>query len=63
MPASRPRIASLVHHPNVCEIYELGEEKRTLYLAMEWVSGDSLARVYIGLGDETPGLQNTVTHG
>ena len=39
------RIASGVHHPNVCEIYELGEEKRTLYLAMEWVSGDSLARV------------------
>ncbi|MDB4935756.1 MAG: serine/threonine protein kinase [Labilithrix sp.] len=39
------RIASGVHHPNVCEIYELGEEKHTLYLAMEWVSGDSLARV------------------
>jgi serine/threonine-protein kinase len=39
------RIASGVHHPNVCEIYELGEEGRTLYLAMEWVAGDSLARV------------------
>ena len=39
------RIASGVHHPNVCEIYELGEERQTLYLAMEWVSGDSLARV------------------
>src|SRR3954447_2803248 len=39
------RIASGVHHPNVCEIYELGDENRTLYLAMEWVSGDSLARV------------------
>jgi eukaryotic-like serine/threonine-protein kinase len=39
------RIAAGVHHPNVCEIYELGEEQRTLYLAMEWVSGDSLARV------------------
>jgi len=39
------RIASGVHHPNVCEIYELGEDKRTLYLAMEWVSGDSLSRV------------------
>jgi len=39
------RIASGVHHPNVCEIYELGEERRTLYLAMEWVSGDSLARL------------------
>jgi eukaryotic-like serine/threonine-protein kinase len=39
------RIASGVHHPNVCEIYELGEERKTLYLAMEWVSGDSLSRV------------------
>jgi eukaryotic-like serine/threonine-protein kinase len=39
------RIASGVHHPNVCEIYELGEESRTLYLVMEWVSGDSLSRV------------------
>jgi serine/threonine-protein kinase len=39
------RIASGVHHPNVCEIYELGEEERTLYLAMEWVSGDSMSRL------------------
>ncbi len=39
------RIASCVHHPNVCEIYELGEEGKILYLAMEWVSGDSLARL------------------
>jgi serine/threonine-protein kinase len=38
------KIASGVHHPNVCEIYELGEEKRTLYLAMEWVNGDSFSR-------------------
>ena len=39
------RIASLVHHPNVCEIYELGDDKGVLYLAMEWVSGDSLMHV------------------
>ena len=39
------RIASLVHHPNVCEIYELGDERGVLYLAMEWVNGDSLAHV------------------
>ncbi|GAC1542562.1 MAG: hypothetical protein NVS3B10_06950 [Polyangiales bacterium] len=44
------RIASGVHHPNVCEIYELGEEKRTLYLVMEWVNGDSLARVLRATG-------------
>lgn len=48
------RIASGVHHPNVCEIYELGEEKRTLYLAMEWVTGDSLARVLRASGKTEP---------
>src|SRR3989442_10793639 len=39
------RISSGIHHPNVCEIYELGEENRTLYLVMEWVTGDSFARI------------------
>ena len=44
------RIASLVHHPNVCEIYELGDDGGVLYLAMEWVSGDSLMHVLRGSG-------------
>ncbi|MDB5218114.1 MAG: serine/threonine protein kinase [Myxococcaceae bacterium] len=48
------RIASGVHHPNVCEIYELGEEKHTLYLVMEWVNGDSLARVLRSSGKTEP---------
>ncbi len=39
------RVASLVHHPNVCEIYELGEEGQVLFLAMEWVHGDSLVHM------------------
>src|SRR5215470_11154420 len=39
------RIASMVHHPNVCEIYELAEDQHVLYLAMEWVAGDSLMHV------------------
>src|SRR3984957_15591413 len=42
------RIAARVHHPNVCEIYELGEEGHVLYLAMEWVNGDSLMHVLRG---------------
>src|SRR5258708_5403358 len=44
------RIAAGVHHPNVCEIYELGEEGRVLYLAMEWVNGDALVNVLRGSG-------------
>jgi serine/threonine-protein kinase len=38
-------LAARVHHPNVCEIFDLGEESETLYLAMEWVNGESLSRV------------------
>jgi len=43
------RIAAGVHHPNVTEIYELGEEGHVLYLAMEWVNGDSLTHVLKGI--------------
>lgn len=42
------RIAAGVHHPNVTEIYDLGEEGRVLYLAMEWVNGDSFMHVLRG---------------
>jgi eukaryotic-like serine/threonine-protein kinase len=47
------RIAAGVHHPNVCEIYELGEEGHVLYLAMEWVNGDSLMHVLRGAAGKT----------
>jgi eukaryotic-like serine/threonine-protein kinase len=39
------RIAWLIHHPHVCGVYELGEEKGTLYLVMEWCDGSSLRQV------------------
>jgi serine/threonine-protein kinase len=39
------RIAANVHHPNVCDLYELGEQDQVLYLAMEWVNGDSLLHI------------------
>ena len=48
------RIAAGVHHPNVTEIYELGEEGHVLYLAMEWVNGESLVHVVRGLTGKTP---------
>src|SRR5580698_6406121 len=47
------RIAAGVHHPNVTEIYELGEEGHVLYLAMEWVNGDSLVHVVRGMTGKT----------
>src|SRR5580693_3258660 len=48
------RIASGVHHPNVTEIYELGEEGHVLYLAMEWVNGESLVHLVRGLAGKNP---------
>ncbi len=35
--------ASAVHHPNVCEIFELGQHQDVVFIAMEWVPGDSIA--------------------
>jgi serine/threonine-protein kinase len=39
------RVASLVRHPNVCEIFELSEDGEVLFLVMEWVDGDSLIKL------------------
>ncbi len=39
---SEAEIASRIKHPNVCEILDLGEDEGTLYLAMEWIDGESL---------------------
>ena len=48
------RVASLVRHPNVCEIYELGEEGQVLFLVMEWVDGDSLIKLLKPRGEVEP---------
>ena len=48
------RIAAMVHHPNVCEIYELGEEGKVLYLVMEWVNGESLMQLLRSSGKMAP---------
>jgi len=40
------RIAAAVHHPNVCEIHDLGEAGNVLFLAMEWVDGVSLLTLF-----------------
>jgi eukaryotic-like serine/threonine-protein kinase len=39
------RIASLILHPHVCGVYELGEDKGVMYLVMEWCDGSSLRQV------------------
>src|SRR2546430_17695213 len=39
------RIASGIQHPNVAQILDLGEQDEVLYIVMEWVDGDSLAKI------------------
>lgn len=39
-------IASRIRHPNVAGIFEVGEEQGNYYIAMEWVDGESLARLH-----------------
>src|SRR4029077_9999780 len=36
------RIAAAIEHPNVAQVYDLGELESMLYLVMEYVDGESL---------------------
>jgi serine/threonine-protein kinase len=37
------RIVSGIRHPNVAEIFDVGEQEDILYMVFEWVDGDSLS--------------------
>ena len=37
------RTAASVNHPNICQLYDLGEDAGDLYIVMEFVDGPSLA--------------------
>jgi serine/threonine-protein kinase len=39
------RIASRIEHPNVARTLEVGEHDQNMFIAMEWVDGDSLSKV------------------
>jgi serine/threonine protein kinase len=38
------RVARQVSHPNVCRVYDIGEDAGRLFLSMEYVEGDDLAK-------------------
>jgi serine/threonine-protein kinase len=40
------RIASRIHHPNVVEIFDLGEENDVLFIAMEYIDGEPLSTIF-----------------
>jgi len=39
------KLLGLLHHPNVVQVYEFGEDAGVLFLALEYVEGPSLSRV------------------
>jgi eukaryotic-like serine/threonine-protein kinase len=39
------RLASRIQHPHVAQILDLGEQETVLFIVMEWVDGDSLAKI------------------
>ena len=56
------RAAAAVSHPNVCQLYEIGEADDQLYLAMELLEGQSLAaRLEAGALPTTEALGVTLT--
>ncbi|BDC51080.1 hypothetical protein F183_A33960 [Bryobacterales bacterium F-183] len=44
------RIARQISHPNVCRVYDIGEDDDVPFLSMEYVDGDDLATLLVGIG-------------
>lgn len=51
------RVAARINHPNVCSVYDFGQVDGTYYIAMEYLVGETFARVVRRMfhkGDEKP---------
>lgn len=54
------RLAAQIHHPNVCEIFELIEQDGILALSMEWVNGDALGGL-LSIPEANPSLDPRIS--
>lgn len=48
------RLVQRIRHPNVVELYEVGQIDEVMYLAMEWVEGESLHTLIAEAGKRRP---------
>ncbi|MBI1946541.1 MAG: serine/threonine protein kinase [Deltaproteobacteria bacterium] len=50
------RVAATLNHPNIVSIYDVGEWKNTFYIAMEYVPGEDLSKLWYAAAKAGVGL-------
>jgi serine/threonine-protein kinase len=57
------RIAARLTHPNICQVYELGDDEGQLYMAMEYVPGIPVSTILAALPRTSDGFDLRVSAG